>query len=109
MKQLVKVLIWTAFISIIATNFFIKSNPFQHNDVCLIHVKNIAHADGEAAQCLFLNVFEGDKGPQRDKKCYRDQPGEDLFEGYVIKCPSGGAGCQPSFCLDSQGCYTLDI
>lgn len=68
-----------------------------------------AFADGEVATCLGNYIYEGSKAPVNSKKCYSDAPGPDIFNGYVVTCPNGGQGCQPSFCTSSEGCYTTGI
>ena len=107
MKQLIRKGLILCAISLLVFNFSIDVKNVKNGNTTISLLKNMAFATGEEpALCLHNYIYEHGKAEQNDKKCWRDEQGPDIFEGYVVTCPAGGQGCQPTYCSSGDGCFT---
>lgn len=91
-------------------NISTESNQNKNGDINLAFLSNASFADSEQALCLMNYVFEPNTKSVAKKRCWRDEDGPDVFEGFVYDCePSQNGGCQPTYCQDFIYCYTTDI
>jgi len=59
------------------------------------------------ASCLQVLVLQPHMGEQQGAGCYKDVPGDDLLEGYVVTCyADANRNCQPRSCRQAINCYT---
>jgi hypothetical protein len=109
MKKIFKAISIVGIMLLIIYNVTMFHNIEKISEVNLKLLNNIAIADIEwdnVAQCLLNYTYQYNTYPNQKGRCYRDVIGPDIFEGYIIECPSGGwNGCQPTFCRAGQPCY----
>lgn len=109
MKNLLKVTLILGTLALIFFNVSLEKKD-KNEDLNLVTLGQTSWAQSEVTQCLFNYVYSENTYVYKKSKCWRDQTGEDVFEGYVIECPGGGGGCQPTYCNTSIGsCYTTAI
>ena len=104
-----KVLISTILGIFIAFNLTValQFNKSQEKTL-LLSLIQAAFADDEGSPnvCLETYPYEENMHFYTSGKCWRDAPGEDIYEGPIGDCVFAGTGCNAATCKSVTGCYT---